>query len=183
MIKIPTSNESSKIARSLGHLAPWSLLEHLKRRGYHEKFWLLRWFYFGDRDSQVPWASKEQYDEFFFPVLVLQASWKWVWMKSIPRKGSHKIRRGQKKDNARKGRNEVSWCGRGESNPALKLGKLTYYRYTTPARMTKILSGLVGSSKWILLILIYLCNTIHIVLSRGSQWHNTARRFIRWQPR
>jgi hypothetical protein len=25
------------------------------------------------------------------------------------------------------------WCGRGESNPALKLGKLTYYRYTTPA--------------------------------------------------
>lgn len=25
------------------------------------------------------------------------------------------------------------WCGCGESNPALKLGKLACYRYTTPA--------------------------------------------------
>ena len=37
------------------------------------------------------------------------------------------------------------WCGRGESNPALKLGKLTYYRYTTPAESFILLPGQASS--------------------------------------
>ena len=39
------------------------------------------------------------------------------------------------------------WSGRWESNPRLKLGKLGYYHYTTPARGL-ILVGFHGAGKW-----------------------------------
>src|ERR1700723_295315 len=35
------------------------------------------------------------------------------------------------------------WSGRWESNPRLKLGKLGYYHYTTPARGNRISSQLI----------------------------------------
>src|SRR6202521_2442826 len=35
------------------------------------------------------------------------------------------------------------WSGRWESNPRLKLGKLGYYHYTTPARGNRISSHLI----------------------------------------
>ncbi len=73
--------------------------------------------------------------------------WRTRWNRSIPLPPvMHPDRR-----NAQPGRRRSvaqKPCGRGESNPRFKLGKLTYYLYTTPAEPGEQRNRIFGFWQW-----------------------------------